>query len=223
MTVGSTRWGGLLVLIVPLAVAAVVVSRRWTAIVAAGAILTALLAAGLNTYPFAGRLMIFLVPVTLFIIAAGIDELDRIAGSVVAGIAAVLLLSIVIPTDVEVAKRPHYYSDMRGALEMVEQRFVDGDAIIVFNRRLHRYYAYKLTSPDVFVFQMKSRSSGRRAHASSIMEEIKTKGLSARVGGGRSQNRLAKGYIKEIARTAPIAFDWKAPGTRVVLFDFGAR
>ena len=158
------------------AAAALLVSRRYTAIVAVGVIPTAMLAAGLSLYPFAGRLLIFLVPITLFILAAGIDELDRIAGPVVAGIAGAFLLSIVIPTDVEVARRPHYKSDMRGALEMVEQRFLDGDAIFVFNSRLYHYYAHKVTSKDVFVLELRSRSSDRKAQASSIIEEIRRKG-----------------------------------------------
>lgn len=93
------------------ALAAVIAARRWTAIVATGAILTTYLASALQIYPFCCRLLIFLVPLTLFVIATGIDEVCRFGGRVMACIGAVLLLSVVVPSAAEVALRPRSTSE----------------------------------------------------------------------------------------------------------------
>ena len=206
-----------LMLILPIAAIAVLLSRRWTAIVAVGAIFTTLLASGFHAYPFVGRVIVFLLPVAMFIIAAWVDDLDRIAGPLLASMAALLLLSLVIPRDVKQARNPYTKSDMRGALEAVNQRFKEGDAIIIWNGRLYHYYAYKLTAPDIFVVEVSPNMQ-----ASAIMEKIKSKGYRRAWFVSAHKTGTISGLIKEIARSAPISFEWRARGTRAVLFDLTA-
>ena len=209
-----------LALALVLAVAAVIISKRRTALVAVGAILTVYVASALKAYPFSSRLLIFCVPLTFFIIATGIDEFRRITGPVAAAVASVLLLGVMVPLAVESAQRPYFNSDMRGALAEVSRRFEEGDAIALWrSNKLFRYYRRALKTRSAPVLNLDPNKS-----SSNTLIEIAEKNGYRRIWvvaahRAHSVNRL----IRRTARSVPIAYEWAAPGTRVVLFDFTRR
>jgi hypothetical protein len=204
-------WSLALVLLSSLA--AVIMRRRWTAIVAAGAILATLFAAMLGIYPFSSRLLIFLVPPSLFIIACGIDELHRASG-LAAGAATVLLLSIVVFPAVEIAQNPKFNSDMRGAFSKVSSGYQDGDGLVLAAAgRFLIYYGKELESRGVPILKLD------KADPPSSAIEFAEKNGFRRVW-VVAYRRWGKQLIKETGQRASVDFDWKTHGTRVMLFDF---
>jgi hypothetical protein len=201
------------------AVVLVIVTGRRTALVAVGAILATYLAAVLQIYPFSSRLIIFCVPLTFFIIANGIDELRRITGHFAAAVVAGLLLSIMVPRVVEIAKQPQFSSDMRGALVTVSRKFENGDAIALWKSgRLFRYYGAALKKRKVPVVNLDRDELGR-----SLIEIAERKGYRRIWVVTAHRSNEVKPLIDQAAQTVPIAYEWTAPGTHVVLFDFRRR
>jgi hypothetical protein len=204
-----------LALVLLLSLAAVVASRHRIGLVAAGAIFTTLIAAVLELYPFSSRLLIFLAPATFFIIAVGFDELCRVSGTVVAGVAAALLLSVFVPPSVGIAREPRSYSDMRGALEQVKREFKDGDLIVVWRtKELYQYYAGELTSlsAPVLILDQPDR-------VGSLIKMIKSKGYQRVWFVSAHHVKLTKRAIEEIMRIGPMQFEWRAYRTIVMLLD----
>ena len=126
--------GWLLALALVIAVAAVVLTGRRTALVAVGAISRPTLHRiySRNSIRSPAAYLSFCMPLVFFIIAAGIDEIDRVSGSFAAAFACGLLLSVMIPGAERIAQRPYFNSDMRGALAEVNRGFQNGDAIALW-------------------------------------------------------------------------------------------
>jgi hypothetical protein len=161
-------------------------------------------------------LLIFLAPATFFIIAVGVDELDRVGGPVLAGVAAALLLSVLVPPSVGVAREPPSNSDMRGALEQVKRGFKDGDLIVVWRtNELYQYYAGELASLGAPV-----RILGRPDQVGSLMEMVETKGYQRLWFVAAHRMSLTKRVIRGIMKRGQVRLEWKTRGTVVVLFDF---
>ncbi len=222
-------WGWLFVFVLLIAAVAVFVSRRATAIVAVGAILMTLVASGFQVYPFYGRVLVFLVPITLFILATGIDELNRYAGTLAAGVATLLMLSLVVPAAIQNAATPQFVSDMRGALKRVESKVQDGDVILVWGTmELYRYYSRRTGFADAPAVRISYRGTPHYTLADgsktpSLAEYVENKGYRRVWFVTAFKERKSRGFVDRIARSVPILFDWKTRGTRVVLFDFAAR
>jgi hypothetical protein len=202
-----------------LATIAVIASGRRTALVAVGGILTAYVASALEAYPFSSRLLIFCVPLTLFIIATGIDELRRTTGPLMTAVASGLLLSVMIPSAVERAQQPYFSSDMRGALAEVSRGFEEGDVIALWRSgKLFGYYGRALIPQGTPVFGL--NADNPRLSLIDIAEKNGYRRIWV-IAAHRTQtmNRL----IRRTASTVPIAYEWRVRGTRVVLFDFRRR
>jgi hypothetical protein len=206
--------GWLLALTLAAALFAVIRARHRTGLVAAGAIFTTLVVSAFEIYPFSSRLVIFLVPLVLFIIAVGVDDLARLS-SLAAVAVTVLLLSVVVPPAVNVALEPRTDFDMRAALKIVNRGFEAGDAVAVFDtHNVFRYYRRMLRAKDVPSIKVTTGATARP-----LLDRFKANGnrrLWLVV--AHFQNR-ATGLIDDLAQQAPVVADWKTPGARVLLFD----
>jgi hypothetical protein len=209
--------GVLLALALAAALFAVIRSRHRTGIVAAGAILTTFVASMFEIYPFSSRLLIFLVPLTLFVIAVGIDELDR-RSAFAAAAAAVLMLSVVAPTAVHGAIEPRAESDMRGAVMELSRRFETGDAVAVIPSGLFQYYRALLRVDNLPILGLRKTTEARAVIEFAEQNQSRRLWIVA-----ASHRYQADKLIRRLAATAPIVDEWRSHRTRLVLFDFSRR
>ena len=178
-----------------------------------------MLASMFEIYPFSSRLLIFAVPLTLLIMAAGVDELS-LRSPLAASIATVLLLSVVAPTALWVAIEPLPESDMRGALTRVSKGFEPGDAVAVTPYTLFKYYRGALQTDDTHILRV-SRSTDPRT----VIDYAERNGYRRLwlVVAHSARHSATKSLIKKIATEAPVLSEWRTNSTRVLLFDFTQR
>lgn len=209
--------GWTLVLVLLGALVAVMTRRQSTSAVAGGAILCVLLASALEIYPFSSRLLIFAIPLLFFIIAVGIDEINRLAGSATAALSAALLLSVMVPSDLETALRPRSNSDMRWALKQVERGLKQGDAVAVWlTGSVFSYYRHLLPRKTSY-FKVRAKDP-----TTSLIDAAKKNNYRRVWFVLAHRPESAKKFIDVTGRRVPIEVDLGMNGTRVVLFDFGS-
>lgn len=196
--------------------------RRPTRLIAAAAIVLTVLASSFEIYPFSSRLVLFLVPLAFFTIAAAIDAVDVKLGRLAASLCALPLFGVMAPVGLDflVEPRAPLAPKFKDALRVVEQKSIDGDAL-----------ALEPWSGRVFAFYSRSHAPKLPAF---MVEEGETAPLMlerARSAGYRrvwyletspvdpSSARL----IEEVGDKAPIVFTWRRLGTRLVVFDFAAK
>jgi hypothetical protein len=108
-------------------------SPRLLAALAVTLVATAAAAQG-NLYPFFGRFILFLVPLVLLLVGAGIQELrDMTAGRTNAVWVTALLLLTMYPAGVAVRNlaAPPKLEETRGVLRLVEAKWQRGDSLFV--------------------------------------------------------------------------------------------
>lgn len=126
-------------------------------------ILLALIASGLHRYPFEGRLLLFLTPFMILVIAQGISDIrNKIRHqSNFLGIALVVILLIhpVLLAGYHLIK-PRAPEELRTVLEYVDENLHDGDVIYVYYASLNafRYYHDRYGFPIEYVEGIESRS-----------------------------------------------------------------
>ncbi len=112
----------------------------------------ALLASNLVGYPFASRLILFLVPSMLLLVAAGLDELRRIPGRPVwfAVAAGVLLFQPAVAAFSQ-ARYPRGREEVRPVLRDLVTRVRPGDAVYVYeygHPQVEWYAAHGFALPE---------------------------------------------------------------------------
>jgi hypothetical protein len=109
-------------------------TRRDAAVLLLAPLLAALGAAWLHLYPFSGRLILFLVPVFLLALAAGIEWLRQRVSARAPRLAGPLAAALVLTAVAPVALRPPPYAreDVGPVLAYLSERRQPGDAIYVF-------------------------------------------------------------------------------------------
>jgi hypothetical protein len=186
-------------------------------LVATGTILLALAASAFRVYPFSSRLIIFLTPIVLLILAAGVEELDRRVGVAASGLLSISLIAIAGFTATRIAMEPVSFSDMRGALEKTRGRIEEGDAVIGgrLNLSLIQFYRRSAIPANVPVFSIQLNKDA------DLVVDIARKHGFRRVW-FVAGHRVAEAdrLIEETERAAPIIFKWSARGGRLALFDF---
>lgn len=183
--------------------------------VAIGAILLTLLASVFEIYPFSSRLLIFLVPLVFFILATGIDRLQSVA-PFFATVMAIALLAVPFPHAMEFVQRPVVISDMRDALDEVAKNRRAGDVIAVWqpSYAIYQFYSPKLghpAAPQLLV--------SRQDDAHSLVEQAGREGYRRMWFVAAHRMNEAEDLIYQISGIVPVAFEWTAPRTRVLLFD----
>lgn len=213
----SDPLGWVLALLLVFSSIAVVVSRQRLAMVALGAILTALAVSAFQLYPFRTRQLIFLIPIVFFIIATALDVLCRRGKPVRAGLVGLLLVTLLIPPALVTVIEPRANSDMRGALEVVREEYEEGDALAfgAWSLRSFEFYAPTLISSDIPVFSVSPENRPEE------LLEPAAKNNYRRVWFVLShRTNEADTLIQDVRRAAPIVLEWTGPGTRLVLFEF---
>lgn len=121
-----------------------------------GPMAVALLASGLRVYPFGGRAIVFLAPLVLLLLAAGVDamanSLGRRRGLLTATAALLLLFHPAVRLSAHVAKGRPYPNDTfwnykreetKPAMQFVRDRWQQGDLVYLYSdaRVAFGYYA----------------------------------------------------------------------------------
>ena len=130
---------------------------------------------------------------------------------------------MVVPKAGQIARQPVSVSDMRGALKKVRGSFRTGDAIAVAggNGTTYQYYSPTL-GREIPFFETDDARSLTEAVEQNGFRRVWLVTLGPLWGSYEQEQRMRKAndFIMEVERSAAIVFDWNAPGTRLVLFDF---
>jgi hypothetical protein len=123
-----------------------------------------LVVSGLHKYPFEGRLLLFVVPVMVILIAAGVEFLrgDASRGRRIAGTIAVLLLILPV-TGIAAYRliRPRQPEELRPVMRYLQAQYRSGDAIYVYYAAVNgfNYYSWQMAfHPDGFYSGIESRA-----------------------------------------------------------------
>jgi hypothetical protein len=213
--------GCLLALVLAVSVIVAIWTKRAIATIAIVALLVTVFCSVLKIYPFSSRLLIFLVPFAFFVIATAVDQISWNIGRAAAAACAVLLLSVAVAKDISVAFHPFSVSEMRPALEKIAPRLAAGDAIAIteMSERLYQFYAPTLI-PRATQIPRAARMWEFTAGKEALIEDVRKNGYRRIWLVAAHRTYVVKGLVRELAKSAPIAFEWTGPGTRVVLFDF---
>jgi dolichyl-phosphate-mannose-protein mannosyltransferase len=147
-TVGSLPLGKTVEALVILAVVLGALARRHLLVWVAGPLILSWLAAGLERYPLAARLWLFLTPFIVVLAAAGLADTwtrARTAAPVLAPVLGVLLLG---PPSLSAARdtiRPRGVEEVRPLLRHAREGYRDGDALYLYywTEFPARYYAVR--------------------------------------------------------------------------------
>ncbi len=110
--------------------------RRATAAVLLGGFAFTLLASALHKYPFVGRLLMFLVPAAVLLIAHGAAAVAGAVWKRSRAAAVLLVAAVVYAPAVEVVRQfrhPFREEDVPAALQFVRERWQPGDRVYVYN------------------------------------------------------------------------------------------
>ena len=196
--------------------------RRPMGLLGAVAILLTVIASAFEIYPFSTRLVIFLVPLAFFIIAAAIDAVDFKLGWITSSFCALLLFLVMAPVALEVLVEPKapLATKFKEALRIVTQNSIGGDALAIapWSERMFKFYS-RFDAPKLPTFMVHKGEAAR-----SMLERAKTEGYH-RIWYLESSpvNPNAAHLIEEVGDETPIVFTWRRNGTRLVVFDFGPQ
>ncbi len=113
-------------------------------------LLLALLASGLKKYPFAGRLMLFAVPLAIVGMAYGLNLISEQIGKAVAGgrwlILAIAFIGPISECN-QLAKRPIHAENTREAIAAVYAAWQPGDRVYVFYGAVPAFEYYRSRYP----------------------------------------------------------------------------
>lgn len=142
-------------------------SERRTLIVFIISIVVTLCASAIRLYPFEGRLLLFLTPVIILLIAQGIAyiQLKASAWSMMVGITLVLILLIhpVVRAGYHIVK-PRAPEELRPVLQYVDKNYRAGDAVYVYyaSCNAYRYYAHRFGYDHDYTVGTESREEWSR-------------------------------------------------------------
>ncbi len=181
--------------------------------------LVTLVASSLHLYPFAGRMLIFLVPLVFFVIATAVDQLGNKFGQAAAAVCAVLLLALMVPSDLSRALEPYNRNDMRGALELIAPRLQPGDAIALgpLSGAAFSLYRPGLIPGDVPFYEIR-----KGADATDVIGPAKDNGYRRVWFVSAHRIQQVDKIIGQLRKVVPTLFHWEGPGTRVLLLDFAS-
>ena len=164
-------------------------------------------------------MVLFLVPLAFFIIAAAIDVVDFKLGWVTSSCCALLLLFAMAPISLMVLVKPKapFATKFKEALHVVAENSISGDALAIepWSGRVFEFYS-RFQAPKLPTFIADA--------ARSMLERAKTEGYH-RIWYLESSpvSPNAVHLIEEVGDETPIVFTWRRNGTRLVVFDFGPQ
>ena len=119
---------------------------RTLVVLLVSSIVLALLASGLGRFPFAGRVILFLMPMLLIFLGAGIDHVRELTWRTTPAVTVVLLGVLAfdpVVTGILRFLRPRPECDARAVVAHVGERIQPGDGVYLYSdaTSLFRYYA----------------------------------------------------------------------------------
>ncbi|HXS23288.1 MAG TPA: hypothetical protein VN719_03600 [Gemmatimonadales bacterium] len=128
------RWPAVFLIIAPIGLLAIGRRRRDIALLLAGPVVVAILAALLQQYPFRGRLMLYLIPSLLLAIAAAVERIRRWGSAVHPGLGGALMVALAVPPVDALVKAPPPYDieHTPALLAYLHQHRQPGDVVYVF-------------------------------------------------------------------------------------------
>jgi hypothetical protein len=124
--------------------------RRPLAIVAVSAILLTCLVSASFVYPFSSRLLVFLVPLVLFVVAQFIDDLARRGSGIVTWALVVALLCVPVATSYAYVLKPYPHTDFEKVVSVLNKNVGPNDVVAVstWTWRIHQFYRAQLKIED---------------------------------------------------------------------------
>ena len=195
--------------------------RRPTGLLAAAAILLTVIASAFEIYPFSARVVLFLVPLAFFIIAAAIDVVDFKLGWITSSFCALLLFFVMAPISLKILVEPRdpFATKFKEALHVVAENSISGDALAIepWSGRVFEFYS-RIHAPKIPTFMV---DEGEDAY--SMLERAKREGYHRVWYLELSPvDPSAAHLIEEVGDETPIIFTWRRRRTRLVVFDFAA-
>jgi uncharacterized membrane protein len=127
-------------------------------------ILLALIGSGLHKYPFEGRLLLFITPSMILIIAEGINymRMKMAYASPILGFALVFIL-IAYPVGLAAYHliKPRAPEELRPVMEYIGEQYEQKDVIYVYyaSANAYRYYAPRFEYTDDYIIGIEARSN----------------------------------------------------------------
>ncbi len=118
-------------------------------------ILITLFAAAMHTYPFKGRLILFLVPLIILFIAQGVAHIHnktKNTSQVITSVIVVLLFVYPLLWATYHIKKPFSRSEIKPVLEYIENEWQDGDLLYVHFYSEYAFQYYSKYHPDPYRF-----------------------------------------------------------------------
>lgn len=186
----------------------------------------ALLASGLHKYPFAGRLLLFLVPLMVLVVARGAWAVVSGLRSAGQPVAAFVLLGVLLaaPTleTYQELRRPMRYEQLDPVLAGVRQQWRPGDRMYVYYGAVPAFTFYTRDTP----FPADAATLGTEARANRIeyRDQLATLQGSPRVWvvfshRHKHEESIIRAYAEGLGRCGQLV---QAPGAAAYLFDFTA-
>jgi hypothetical protein len=130
-------------------------------------ILITLFASALHLYPFEGRLLLFLTPTIVLLIAQGVASIQSklsTSSPLISTIFIVLLLAHPVMRAGYHVVKPRAPEELRTVLTYVDENYRDGDVIYVYYASLnaYRYYAYRYEFSHEYVIGIESRNDWKQ-------------------------------------------------------------
>ncbi|MCA1990448.1 MAG: glycosyltransferase family 39 protein [Coleofasciculus sp. S288] len=192
-------------------------------------------AAYLQKYPFRSRLVLFLTPFVILLMAEGIDYLMRRVRSKPINIAGIVLLVVLLYSPVvdssKLLVQPYWREEIKPIISYVKTRQQPGDVLYIFQRGEYqfKYYAEKYGYQEgdyIIGVDDLDKQDGKR-HLSDAERERYQKDLDKLRGNKRvwllfshanvdSENEMVKTYLDSIGKQVDF---FERPGAFVYLYD----
>jgi hypothetical protein len=205
------------------------IRRRPMGLVAAAAILLTLVASAFEIYPFSTRLVLFLVPLAFFIMAAAIDAVDFKLGWLPASLCALPLFLVMLPVNLAVLVNPEppLATEFKKALRIVARNSISDDVLAIepWSGRVFKFYRRdRAPKLPTFVLNQLDTADSMLKQAEELLAYAKRKGYS-RVWYLETKpvSPNATRLIEEVGDKTPIVFTWRRGGTRLVVFDLAEK
>jgi hypothetical protein len=128
------------------------------------AIIITLFASALQLYPFEGRLLLFLTPLIILLVAQGVAYIQSKAsiGSPVVGIVLVLIVLVhpILRAGYHAVK-PRAPEELRPVVEYVDANYREGDVLYIYyaSFNAYQYYAYRFGFKHSYFVGVESRDN----------------------------------------------------------------
>lgn len=201
-------------------------NKRWRFFALASPVLFALLASGVDWYPFSGRLLLFIVPSLLLLIAEGVGQVKEMTepnwGKITIALVVLLFFHPVFYASYHLLK-PRTHEEIRPVIAYLKAHHQHGDLVYLYyaSEGAFRYYSERYGfEDDDYIVGIESRDDWRN-----YMKELDRLRGHNRVwilfshvykGEGASEEKLFLYYLDSLGERLDY---FRATGAAVYLYD----